>query len=192
MPKGLLLVLTEPPASLEEEFNAWYDTEHIAERTAVKGFLSGLRFVCVEGGPKYLALYDLQSIDVLQSAEYLAGAGDNFSPWTKRITARSRIYRAACRQVDPGEAVTGRCARLLVLRFTGLAASAAEDVAAGLNANFAGHPDVVQSRSFVNELDGSAHHIGLVEMRSHRPPLDLGAFGSSAHHLDLIATYRPY
>jgi len=26
--KGLLLTVTEPPAQMEEEFNAWYDSEH--------------------------------------------------------------------------------------------------------------------------------------------------------------------
>ena len=29
MNKGFLLVLMQPPPTLEEEFNAWYDDEHI-------------------------------------------------------------------------------------------------------------------------------------------------------------------
>ena len=32
---GLLLVMMEPPEEMEEEFNEWYDTEHIPEREAV-------------------------------------------------------------------------------------------------------------------------------------------------------------
>src|SRR6185436_12287249 len=30
MNRGLLLTMTEPPPAMEEEFNAWYDTEHLA------------------------------------------------------------------------------------------------------------------------------------------------------------------
>lgn len=29
MNRGLLLTMTEPPPYLEEEFNAWYDDEHM-------------------------------------------------------------------------------------------------------------------------------------------------------------------
>jgi hypothetical protein len=32
--------MTEPPAAMEEEFNPWYDTEHLAERLAITGFRS--------------------------------------------------------------------------------------------------------------------------------------------------------
>ena len=41
--RGLLLTITEPPPAMEEEFNAWYDTEHLAERRAIPGFRSALR-----------------------------------------------------------------------------------------------------------------------------------------------------
>ena len=56
MNKGFLLVLMQPPPTLEEEFNAWYDTEHIAERRAVPGFETALRYVCIDGAPRYLAM----------------------------------------------------------------------------------------------------------------------------------------
>ncbi len=32
---GLLLTMTEPPPQMEEEFNAWYDTEHLPERLSI-------------------------------------------------------------------------------------------------------------------------------------------------------------
>jgi len=35
--RGLLLTMTEPPPAMEEEFNAWYDDEHMGERLAVIG-----------------------------------------------------------------------------------------------------------------------------------------------------------
>ena len=39
--KGFLLVLMQPPPAFEEEFNAWYDAEHIPERCATPGFETG-------------------------------------------------------------------------------------------------------------------------------------------------------
>ena len=57
--------------SLEEEFNKWYNEEHIFERLSVPGVLSAARYESVVSGPKHLAVYELESIDVLQSPEYL-------------------------------------------------------------------------------------------------------------------------
>ena len=47
--KGFLLVTMQPPPAFEEEFNAWYDTEHLPERPAVPGFETALRLVCIYG-----------------------------------------------------------------------------------------------------------------------------------------------
>ena len=41
--RGLLLTLTEPPVAMEEEFNAWYDTEHLADLLSLPGFLDAAR-----------------------------------------------------------------------------------------------------------------------------------------------------
>jgi hypothetical protein len=64
---------------------------------AVPGFISARRFRCVDGSPKYLALYDLESPSVLQSAPYLNVMGPNRSPWTLRMeanftNARRNVY----------------------------------------------------------------------------------------------------
>ena len=66
--KGLLLVTMEPPAGLEEEFNDWYDHEHLPQRMRMPGFETGARFVCLEGWPRWLALYDLASLAALRHA----------------------------------------------------------------------------------------------------------------------------
>ncbi len=62
-----------PPADDEAAFNAWYDEEHVPLRLATPGFLSGRRYKALsnEDSPRYLALYDLASLDVLNSAAYL-------------------------------------------------------------------------------------------------------------------------
>lgn len=104
--RGLLLTITEPPAAMDEEFNAWYDTEHLSERLAIPGFRSALRWVmdCPPGQGKYLATYELDSPAVLNSPGYLKYF-NNQSPWSRRCLGKLVVFRRwACEQVDPGEA----------------------------------------------------------------------------------------
>ena len=44
----------------EEEFNAWYDTEHLPQLLTLPGMLDAARYVAVKGGPKYLAVYEVK------------------------------------------------------------------------------------------------------------------------------------
>lgn len=66
MTKALLLAMMTPPGDLEEEFNEWYDTEHFPRLSTVPGFDRSSRYVAVKGWPKYVALYDLASVDALE------------------------------------------------------------------------------------------------------------------------------
>ena len=86
---ALLIVTMEPPSPLEEEFNDWYDTEHFPQRRALPGFLSGSRWVCLDGWPRYLALYELESLDALATPEYRAVSDLNSTPWSQRILPRT-------------------------------------------------------------------------------------------------------
>lgn len=83
--KGLLLVMVDVAPEHEEELNRWYDQEHIPERMAIPGFLRARRFVALEGRPKYLALYDLENADVLQSKEYRYRLNQGATEWTRRM-----------------------------------------------------------------------------------------------------------
>jgi hypothetical protein len=101
MKRGLLLTLAEPPPAMDEEFNAWYDTEHLAERLAIPGFRSARRWV---RGGTYLATYELDSPQVLSSSEYLARY-QNQTPWSRRCLGKCLTFkRWACTQVEPGDA----------------------------------------------------------------------------------------
>jgi hypothetical protein len=82
---GLLMVWADVPADKEPDFNRWYNEEHLAERLAVPGFLSGARYEAVKGGPKHLAVYELESPAVLESAAYKK-VQQNPTPWTKRCS----------------------------------------------------------------------------------------------------------
>jgi hypothetical protein len=72
MPKtrgtGLLMVWTDVDPAQEAEFNRWYDEEHIGRLLAVPGFLSAGRYRAIRGGPKYLAMYELEDHNVMRSA----------------------------------------------------------------------------------------------------------------------------
>jgi len=98
--RGLLLTITEPPPAMEEEFNAWYDDEHMAERLSIPGFRSAQRWVtdCPPGGGKYLATYELESPQVLTSPQYLSFF-ENPTPWSKRCLGKAVVFkRWACEQ----------------------------------------------------------------------------------------------
>jgi len=82
--QGLLAVWMDIPAAVEEDFNRWYDEEHLAERAGIPGFLNARRYRALQGAPKYIALYDTVDARVLQSDPYLKVA-NNPTPWTQRL-----------------------------------------------------------------------------------------------------------
>jgi hypothetical protein len=55
----------------DEEFNTWYDTRHLPQLTAIPGILDAARYVAVKGGPKYLAVYELESAEVVRSDAFV-------------------------------------------------------------------------------------------------------------------------
>ena len=99
-------MITEPPAEMEEEFNAWYDAEHLPERLAIPGFRSARRWVadCRPGEGKYLATYELDSAAVLASPRYLSFF-ERPTAWSQRCLGKAVLFkRWACEQVEPGDA----------------------------------------------------------------------------------------
>ena len=82
---GIFLVFTDVDPKDEEEFNAWYDTEHLGDLLKLPGFLDAARYVATKGGPKYLAVYELASADALKSPEFQRFRA-NPSPWSRRMS----------------------------------------------------------------------------------------------------------
>ena len=190
--KGILLVTMEPPAAIEEEFNDWYDTEHIPERAGVRGFETALRFVCIDGWPRYLAIYDLAYPGVLEGEEYARVSGQNFSAWTRRIQGKVRgQYRAVGTQVYPGNALTGNPARLTLLRFRGVQPAAEQRIREALVMTFAMRTETSQLRLFRAEAEGATDYLALIESQAAFPmsSLDLTVFGTQRQHMDIVNTY---
>jgi hypothetical protein len=82
---GLLAVWMDMPANVEDDFNHWYNEEHLVDRMACPGFLRARRYVSVNGGAKYVALYDLAD-GAMTSPEYLK-ARANPTEWTKKVSS---------------------------------------------------------------------------------------------------------
>ena len=67
---GIFLVYADIDPKHEEEFNAWYNTEHLPELLSLPGFLDAARYMAYKGVPKYLAVYELESAEALKTAEF--------------------------------------------------------------------------------------------------------------------------
>jgi hypothetical protein len=150
--KALLLVAMEPSASLEEEFNDWYDTEHFPQRSALPGFQSASRWVCISGWPRWLAVYDLASAAALESDSYRAVSGSNSTPWSRRLLPRTvGRMRVVAEQKLPGDALIlepARTSRLLVARYPATVAQHEDAVGNELISNFRALEGVLQVRLF--------------------------------------------
>ena len=82
---ALLLVFADVPVAHDAEFNDWYNREHLPERLSAPGFLDAGRYQALRGGPRYLAVYELESAAALQTDEYLR-MSRNPTPWTRRMS----------------------------------------------------------------------------------------------------------
>ncbi len=83
--RGLLMVYVDVPAEVEDEFNRWYNEEHIPERLSIPGVLNAARYVAVRGGPKHLACYELSEPEA-----YFTDTWQHFlnnpTAWSKRMS----------------------------------------------------------------------------------------------------------
>ena len=95
---GVLLVLNDVVEGAEEEFNRWYQQQHVPERLGGPGFNTARRYRAVDRGPAYMAVYECASIGVLASEAYqqrLAHPTD----WTRKVMPNFRnMLRSACRE----------------------------------------------------------------------------------------------
>src|SRR5512145_2508641 len=100
---GLLMVWADVPAEKEDEFNRWYNEEHLPERLAIPGFLSAARYEAIKGGPKHLAVYELESSAVLDSDAYRRVQAQP-TEWTRRAgpgTVATTFIRNAYAMIHP-------------------------------------------------------------------------------------------
>jgi hypothetical protein len=195
---GLLLAMMEPSPTLEQEFQSWYDSEHFPEREGIEGFVTATRLVCVEGWPRYLALYDLESVEVLHGGDYAKIAGNNYSRWTSRIIPQVwGHYRAEGVQIAPGRAIfgaKGHASRVALWRFRDVPSNLEPVIQSGLDRLYAGRSETAQIRLFRCNQTVRTDYIGIVEL--HVPFVPgaeaVEALGESRRHLDVVNVYTRY
>jgi hypothetical protein len=103
--RGIFLVYADVDPTHEEEFNAWYNTEHLPELLGLPGFLDAARYMAYKGVPRYLAVYELDSADALKTAEFQKWRADP-SPWSRRISPSvigKNLSRTVGQQIFPAD-----------------------------------------------------------------------------------------
>lgn len=106
----------------EEEFNAWYDTEHLPQLLSLPGFLDAARYEAVKGGPKYLAVYEIDGTDTIERPEFL---NRRRPPWDARMSplvigknftrvVGQQIFPAGVERADRGMAPALQIGRMSV------------------------------------------------------------------------------
>jgi hypothetical protein len=78
----VLTVRLNIPAEKEQEFNEWYNVDHVPALVGVPGVFCARRYVAVEGDPKYLAVYEMNDARIPKSQEWDKARN---SEWTLRI-----------------------------------------------------------------------------------------------------------
>jgi hypothetical protein len=88
---GVILVSMDVDPSHEDEFNDWYNMEHIPHFSRVPGVIAARRFRARRGAPHYVALYHVEDTDVYATPAWMAA---NETPWIRRMRRfqRNRTY----------------------------------------------------------------------------------------------------
>jgi hypothetical protein len=86
---GLLLNSMNVDPAHEDEFNKWYNEEHIPMLGAVPGVLCARRFRATSANRRYVALYHLETPDVQASAAWKSAAS---TPWTEKMRPHFRDH----------------------------------------------------------------------------------------------------
>ncbi|GAB7535772.1 hypothetical protein [Burkholderia sp. 3C] len=203
--RAILMVSMEPPASLEEEFNDWYDTEHFPQRRAMPGFESASRWVCLDGWPRWMALYDLCNLGALDSDAYRAASGANSTPWSRRLLPRTigrrRVVASALTDHDDHTTLQHpieRTSRLVVAGVPVESRDAADAIVHAARNWADSDRGVLQLRAFLETLpDAPASGVAWLIFafatpvdRASLAPLSGRLAGHSATVLNVYAPYR--
>ena len=113
---GELLIWTSVDPAYEQDFNQWYDQEHMQERAAIHGFRWSRRYHSDTCARQYLALYQTDTLHVFTSEPYRQ-AFTKQTQWSERNFTRmrdtSRRVNAVTQLVGAG---TGAAVALVCLQ----------------------------------------------------------------------------
>jgi len=109
----MYIVHTDIPDHIVDEYNAWYDKEHLPRCANIPGVLRARRYTSVAStsgniGPKYLTTYELTGPDVWESP---AAQVARKTPWTEKMRSlfsntRRALYQLVAPNVEHEQALT--------------------------------------------------------------------------------------
>ena len=112
---AILAIWHDVDPRVADAYDAWYDEEHFPERLGCPGFINGQRYQALDATtrPKYLAFYEVTSLDALTSPTY-RGRLENPTERTRKVISGFRnAIRGACRvRFDMGTGAGLYCATL--------------------------------------------------------------------------------
>jgi hypothetical protein len=79
---GVIISAMDIDPQAEEEFNDWYNTEHMPVLSNLPGVLTARRFRAYQGKPSYIALYHVSDLSIYAEPSWTAV---NETAWTKRM-----------------------------------------------------------------------------------------------------------
>lgn len=124
--QGELFIWTDIDPAYEDDFNQWYDREHMEERAAIPGFKWARRYKTPTGSRRYLAVYRTESVDVFTSDVYRQ-AFENQTNWSITNFSRMRNTNRRVMVVSPLAGVgTGAAVALIPLGDLATAEKAAQ------------------------------------------------------------------
>ncbi|MEO4001844.1 hypothetical protein [Mesorhizobium sp. CAU 1732] len=77
------IVMVDIDPEDEVAFNEWYDTVHLPDILACPGWLSASRHRCLEGGPSYVAVYQISGAEAYDTPAFHAIKG--FGPFEGKV-----------------------------------------------------------------------------------------------------------
>jgi hypothetical protein len=97
---GILAIWNDVKPGRESDFETWFQSEHLAERLGVPGFLYGRRHEAISGAPRFFVFYVTDGPEVLSSKAYRERV-DNPTPMTRMIMSEVflNMNRTVCRRV---------------------------------------------------------------------------------------------
>lgn len=153
-----MLVWTDVPSAMEPAFDEWYVRRHMPERIlGVPGFLLGRRFRALTGGPRHLALYELESTAVLQTEPYHALRRTR-DPESRQLMPgfRNTVKAVGTIAATQGHAEGGVIAVLPLALAARRGQAVRERVAQGMLPEFAGQPGIVRARYVEDDPEARA------------------------------------
>ena len=119
----MLITAMDVDAEHEDEYNIWYDREHLAERVAIDGFLEARRWISTEASPKYFCTYSTAKFEDLVGPAYQLALASQ-TDWSKKNISRFQNMLRVVGRIGASRG-QGRGAALAVVRLRPAAGSEA-------------------------------------------------------------------